>query len=84
MTPARRKIIRRYIMSDFNGFIDRLAEATNIATFKQTEFDGALALEQRRVCRLIEQAGIELSEDSMRALHAADLPTEAVSEEPEE
>ena len=76
MTPEIRGIVRRYILHDFNGFIDRLVEATNLTTFKQEEFQLAQDMEQRRLCKLVEQAGIELSPESMATLHETDLPEE--------
>jgi len=80
MTSETRQIIRRYILNDFTGFIDRLVAATNLATFKQEEFRLAQEMEQRRLCKLVEAARLELSEESMMTLHEADLP----EPEPEE
>jgi hypothetical protein len=74
MTPETRQIVRRYILSDFNGFIDRLIAATNLAAFKADEFQDAKDFDQRRICKLLENAGIELSAESMEILHETDLP----------
>ncbi len=76
MIPETRGIVRRYILNDLNGFIDAMVAATSMATFKQEQFAKAQALEQRRICKQVEAAGIELSVESMATLHEADLPEE--------
>ena len=76
MTHETRGIVRRYILGDFNGFIDRLVAATNLTTFKQEEFAAAKDYDRRRICKLVENAGIELSDESLAVLHEADLPEE--------
>ena len=78
MTPETRQIVRRYILNDFNGFIDRLVEATNITTFRQEELAKAREMNIRQISKFIKHADIELSPESIETLSEFDLP------EPEE
>lgn len=76
MTPETERIIMRYLLSDLRGFVRAIVAATNMSDFRQEQFVKAKALEQRRICKQIEGADIELSAESMATLHEADLPEE--------